>query len=105
TGHNLPQAQLLWPVLMVASLVVAGLVSDSYWLFMAETVLFSIASFGNVLSLQMNILKHGSAAPELAGTSSIWRMPWRYYWRADGIPWVATLIPVTGIVLIVARAT
>ncbi|MCX8981064.1 hypothetical protein NLN92_24070 [Citrobacter portucalensis] len=75
TGHNLPQAQLLWPVLMVASLVVAGLVSDSYWLFMAETVLFIIASFGNVLSLQMNILKHGSAVPELAGTSSIWRMP------------------------------
>lgn len=65
--RNLRQAQLLWPVLMVVSLIVVGLVSSHYWLFMVATFLFGIASFGNVPPLQMSVLKHGSTAPELAG--------------------------------------
>lgn len=111
--RNLRQALLLWPVLMVASLAVVGLVSDSYWLFMVAAFLFGIASFGNVPPLQMNVLKHGSAAPELAGTANISAfnlanalggiiggLTVDSTLGAVGIPWVATLVPVTGIVFV-----
>lgn len=108
--RNLRQAQLLWPVLMVVSLIVVGLVSSHYWLFMVATFLFGIASFGNVPPLQMNVMKHGSAAPELAGTANISAfnlanalggviggLTVDSTFGAAGIPWVATLIPLAGI--------
>ncbi|RPH25531.1 MFS transporter [Buttiauxella warmboldiae] len=111
--RNLRHAQLLWPLLMVASLVIVGLVSSHYWLFMAATFLFGIASFGNVPPLQMSVLKHGSAAPELAGTANISAfnlanalggiiggLTVDSTLGAVGIPWVATLIPVAGIAFV-----
>lgn len=111
--RNLRQAQLLWPVLMVVSLIVVGLVSSHYWLFMVATFLFGIASFGNVPPLQMSVLKHGSTAPELAGTANISAfnlanalggiiggLTVDSALGAAGIPWVAILIPVAGIAFV-----
>lgn len=114
--RNLRRAQWLWPVLMVASLVIVGLVSSHYWLFMAATFLFGIASFGNVPPLQMSVLKHGSTAPELAGTANISAFNLANALGgiiggltvdsaigAAGIPWVATLIPVAGILFVLVN--
>lgn len=111
--RNLRQAQLLWPFLMVASLIVVGLVSSHYWLFMAATFLFGIASFGNVPPLQINELKQGSTAPELAGTANISAfnlanalggiiggLTVDSVIGATSIPWVSILIPIAGIAFV-----
>lgn len=111
--RNLRHAQLLWPVLMVVTLVLVGLVSSHYWLFMVATFLFGIASFGNVPPLQMNVMQHGSAAPELAGTANISAFNLANALGgiiggvavdstlgAASIPWVAIVIPVVGIVFV-----
>ena len=91
-------------VLFIAANLVSAL-STSYWLFMVATFLFGIASFGNVPPLQMNVMKHGSAATELAGTANISAfnlanalggiiggLTVDSTFGAAGIPWVATLI-------------
>lgn len=111
--HNLHRAQLIWPILMILSLVVIGVVSSNYWLFMGATFLFGIASFANVPPLQMYVLKHGSAAPELAATANISAFNLANALGgiiggitvdstlgAAGIPWIATVIPLTGILFV-----
>lgn len=38
---------------------------------MAASVVFGIASFANVPSLQMRVMRHAGSAPELAATANI----------------------------------
>jgi len=56
---------------MIASLIIAGFVAPFKWLFLAAAFAFGIASFANVPSMQMRVMKYGKAAPELAATANI----------------------------------
>jgi MFS transporter, DHA1 family, inner membrane transport protein len=68
---NLSRALKLWPAAMIASLVVVGLVAKHPWLFVAAAFVFGVMSFANVPPMQMRVMQHGSAAPELAATANI----------------------------------
>jgi DHA1 family inner membrane transport protein len=68
---NLRLSLILWPVAMVASLIVVGLVAPLKWPFLAAAFIFGIASFANVPPMQMRVMKYGKAAPELAATANI----------------------------------
>ena len=68
---NLRLSLILWPAAMTASLIVAGFVAPFKWPFLAAAFVFGIASFANVPSMQMRVMKYGKAAPELAATANI----------------------------------
>jgi MFS transporter, DHA1 family, inner membrane transport protein len=68
---NLRLSLLLWPAAMIVSLIVVGLVAPFKWPFLAAAFVFGIASFANVPSMQMRVMKYGKAAPELAATANI----------------------------------
>jgi len=68
---NLRLSLILWPAAMIASLIVAGFVAPFKWPFLAAAFVFGIASFANVPSMQMRVMKCGKAAPELAATANI----------------------------------
>ena len=68
---NLRLSLILWPAAMIASLIVAGFVAPFKWPFLAAAFVFGIASFANVPSMQMRVMKYGKAAPELAATANI----------------------------------
>jgi MFS transporter, DHA1 family, inner membrane transport protein len=68
---NLSRALKLWPAAMIASLIVVGLVGKQPTLFVIAAFVFGVMSFANVPPMQMRVMKHGSAAPELAATANI----------------------------------
>jgi MFS transporter, DHA1 family, inner membrane transport protein len=68
---NLGRALKLWPAAMIASLIAVGLVAKQPWLFVAASFVFGVVSFANVPPMQMRVMKHGGAAPELAATANI----------------------------------
>jgi MFS transporter, DHA1 family, inner membrane transport protein len=68
---NLSRALKLWPAAMIASLIVVGLVAKQPTLFVIAAFVFGVMSFANVPPMQMRVMKHGSAAPELAATANI----------------------------------
>jgi DHA1 family inner membrane transport protein len=68
---NLRLSLILWPVAMIASLIVVGLVAPFKWPFLAAAFGFGVASFANVPPMQMRVMKYGQAAPELAATANI----------------------------------
>jgi MFS transporter, DHA1 family, inner membrane transport protein len=68
---DLSRALKLWPAAMIVSLIVVGLVAKQPWLFVAASFVFGVVSFANVPPMQMRVMKHGGAAPELAATANI----------------------------------
>ncbi|MCU0927321.1 MAG: MFS transporter, partial [Hydrogenophaga sp.] len=68
---NLSRALKLWPAAMIASLIVVGLVASQPWLFVGSAFVFGVVSFANVPPMQMRVMQHGGAAPELAATANI----------------------------------
>jgi MFS transporter, DHA1 family, inner membrane transport protein len=68
---NLSRALKIWPTAMIASLIVVGLVAKHPVLFVVAAFVFGVMSFANVPPMQMRVMKHGSAAPELAATANI----------------------------------
>jgi MFS transporter, DHA1 family, inner membrane transport protein len=68
---NLSRALKIWPAAMIASLMVVGLVAKHPVLFVVAAFVFGVMSFANVPPMQMRVMKHGSAAPELAATANI----------------------------------
>jgi MFS transporter, DHA1 family, inner membrane transport protein len=68
---DLSRALKLWPAAMIASLVLVGLVAKLPWLFVGAAFVFGVVSFANVPPMQMRVMKHGGAAPELAATANI----------------------------------
>ncbi|UXH77525.1 MFS transporter [Roseateles amylovorans] len=68
---NLRWSLMGWPVAMIAALLAAGWLAPYKWPFLAAAFVFGITSFANVPSLQMRVMKHGQAAPELAATANI----------------------------------
>jgi DHA1 family inner membrane transport protein len=74
-GHsadrNLSSTLVLWPFLMILSLLLIALLVHSHWGFMLAVFVFGIASFANVSPMQMRVMKYGVDAPELAATANI----------------------------------
>lgn len=68
---NLHLSLIGWPAAMIVALVIVGLVAPNAWAFLAAAFVFGIVSFANVPPMQMRVMKHGSAAPELAATANI----------------------------------
>ena len=68
---NLSRALKLWPAAMIAALLVVGVVASHAWLFVAAAFAFGVVSFANVPPMQMRVMQHGGAAPELAATANI----------------------------------
>jgi MFS transporter, DHA1 family, inner membrane transport protein len=68
---NLSRALKFWPLAMIASLIVVGLVAKHPVLFVIAAFVFGVMSFANVPPMQMRVMKYGSAAPELAATANI----------------------------------
>ena len=68
---NLSRALKLWPAAMIAALLAVGVVASHAWLFVAAAFAFGIVSFANVPPMQMRVMQHGGAAPELAATANI----------------------------------
>jgi MFS transporter, DHA1 family, inner membrane transport protein len=68
---NLSRALKIWPAAMIASLLVVGVVASHPILFVIAAFVFGVMSFANVPPMQMRVMKHGSAAPELAATANI----------------------------------
>src|SRR5260370_16768941 len=68
---NLRLSLILWPAAMIVSLIIAGFVAPFKWPFLAAAFVFGVASFANVPSMQMRVMKYGKAAPKLAATPNI----------------------------------
>lgn len=68
---NLRRALFGGVIAMVVSLLIVGFSTGNVWTFVAASVVFGIASFANVPSLQMRVMRHAGSAPELAATANI----------------------------------
>jgi DHA1 family inner membrane transport protein len=114
--RNLRLSLIGWPAAMIVSLIVVGLVAPHKWAFLAASLGFGIASFANVPPLQMRVMKHGGAAPELAATANIsafnianalggviggWVVD--SHFGAGAIPFAAALVPTIGLLFILSR--
>lgn len=110
---NLHGALRLWPLAMIVSLAIVGLVAHQPWAFLAAAFVFGIASFANVPAMQMRVMKHGGAAPELAATANISAFNLANalggiiggavidsHYGAAMIPYAAAVVPLLGVLLI-----
>jgi DHA1 family inner membrane transport protein len=68
---NLRLSLIAWPAAMIVALLVVGLVAANPWAFVASAFVFGITAFANVPPMQMQVMRHGAAAPELAATANI----------------------------------
>jgi MFS transporter, DHA1 family, inner membrane transport protein len=68
---DLSRALKIWPAAMIVALLLVGLLAPYQWPFVAAAFAFGIVSFANVPPMQMRVMKHGGAAPELAATANI----------------------------------
>jgi len=69
--RNLSVTLMIWPLAMILSLTLIGVVIHSSWAFTAAAFIFGVASFANVSPMQMRVMKHGTKAPELSATANI----------------------------------
>lgn len=114
--RNLRLSLILWPLAMITSLIIVGFVAPFQWLFVIAAFVFGIASFANVPSMQMRVMKYGQKAPELAATANI--SAFNIANALGGvigalivdsrvgpaaIPYWAVLIPILGIVFILTQ--
>lgn len=113
---NLRFSLMFWPAAMIVTLIAAGLVAPYKWPFLVTAFLFGIASFANVPSMQMRVMKHGGKAPELAATANISAFNLANalggiiggivvdsHWGAAAIPFAAAAIPLLGVLFIVSQ--
>jgi len=69
--RNLSSTLVLWPFVMMLSLLLVAVLVRSHWGFLLAVFGFGIASFANVAPMQMRVMKYGVDAPELAATANI----------------------------------
>ncbi|WP_028113487.1 MFS transporter [Ferrimonas kyonanensis] len=113
SDNNLQRASLLWSVAMIASLLLVGRSLGNQPLFIASTFVFGIAAFANVPAMQLRVMNHGGEGQELAATANISAFNLANAFGgflggtvldgplgADGIPYIATLLPLLGVMLI-----
>ncbi len=106
---SLRQALRWWPAAMIASLIVVGLVASWKWPFLLAAFGFGLASFANVSPMQMQVMSHGTEAPELVATANIaafnvanaiggalggWLVDSQY--GPAAVPFAAAVIPLVG---------
>lgn len=113
---NLSRALIIWPVAMILVLLIAGFLAPFKWPFVAIAFVFGIVSFANVPPMQMRVMKHGGAAPELAATANISAFNIANAvggviggsvvdstWGAAAIPFAAVIIPIAGLIFIMMQ--
>ncbi|WP_185826851.1 MFS transporter [Shewanella canadensis] len=116
--NNLSLSLIMWPIAMVISLAFIGMAAPYKIPFVIASFIFGIASFANVPSLQMRVMKYGAEAPELTATANISAFNianalggaiGAYVvdstMGASMIPYAAMLIPVIGIIFIMSQET
>ena len=114
--RNLRLSLIGWPIAMIGSLLLAGLVAPHKWAFLSASFGFGIASFANVPPLQMRVMKHGGDAPELAATANISAfnianalggviggLVVDSHFGAGAIPFAAALVPAIGLLFILSQ--
>lgn len=115
---NLSLSLIMWPIAMVISLALVGMAAPYKIPFVIASFIFGIASFANVPSLQMRVMKYGAEAPELTATANISAFNianalggaiGAYVvdstMGASMIPYAAMLIPIIGILFIMTQET
>jgi len=115
---NLSLSLIMWPIAMVISLALVGMAAPYKIPFVIASFIFGIASFANVPSLQMRVMKYGAKAPELTATANISAFNianalggaiGAYVvdstMGASMIPYAAMLIPIIGILFIMTQET
>lgn len=68
---NLDRSLITGAIFMIVSMIILGFVDTNYYLFWIFAFIFGIGTFFNVPSMQMNVMRYGTQAPELAGTANI----------------------------------
>lgn len=119
-GHgadrNLSATLVLWPFMMIVSLLLVAVLIHSHWGFMLAVFGFGIAAFANVSPMQMRVMKYGGAAPELAATANISAFNLANsiggavggyvidapYYGGNYVPYAAVAVSVLGLALILA---
>ncbi|MCL9777375.1 MFS transporter [Vibrio methylphosphonaticus] len=112
---NLQKASVYWALAMIVSLVLVGLAVNNQWLFVAAVFVFGVASFANVPAMQLRVMNHGGEGQELAATANISAFNLANAFGgllggividsqlgASMIPFAAVVIPVIGLIVIVA---
>ncbi|MEN0106775.1 MAG: MFS transporter [Pseudomonas sp.] len=105
-----------WPVAMIATLFIAGLVAPYKWPLVVISFVFGVTAFANVAPMQMRVMKYGTAAPELAATANIsafnianalggiiGSVVIDSHLGAAAIPFAAMAVPVLGVVFILSQ--
>lgn len=113
---NLRLSLIGWPLAMIASLVVAYLVSSNPYAFLLAVFAFGVTSFANVPALQMRVMNYGGKAPELAATANISAFNVANalggmiggavidsHFGAQAIPFAAAIIPIVGVLFILTQ--
>ncbi len=113
---NLRLSLILWPTAMIVSLIIVGLVTPFKWPFLAAAFVFGVASFANVPSMQMRVMKYGKAAPELAATANISAFNFANAlggiiggvavdssFGASAIPFAAAIVPAVALLFILSQ--
>ncbi|NMX60322.1 MFS transporter [Pseudomonas sp. WS 5079] len=113
---NLRLSLIGWPLAMIASLVVAYLVSSNPYAFLLAVFAFGVTSFANVPTLQMRVMNYGGKAPELAATANISAFNVANalggmiggavidsHFGAQAIPFAAAIIPIVGVLFILTQ--
>ena len=68
---NLDKTLIFGSVIMILSMVALGLFGSNYYSFWILSFVFGVSTFFNVPWMQLNVMRYGSKAPELAGTANI----------------------------------
>lgn len=113
---NLRLSLIGWPIAMIVTLVAAYFAESNLYGFLAAAFAFGIASFANVPTLQMRVMKYASRAPELAATANISAFNIANalggviggavidsQFGAQGIPLAAAIIPLVGVLFILTQ--
>lgn len=114
--QNLSRALVVWPAAMILVLLIVGVLAPFKWLFAIAAFVFGVVSFANVPPMQMRVMKHGGAAPELAATANISAFNIANAlggviggavvdsaWGAAAIPFAAAVVPVAGLIFILSQ--
>ena len=113
---NLRRSLIVWPIAMIAALVLVGFVAPYKWLFLVAAFIYGVTTFANLPPMQMRVMKYGAKAPELAATANISAFNIANalggfiggavidsHLGASAIPFAAAIIPVLGLLLILTQ--
>jgi DHA1 family inner membrane transport protein len=113
---NLHRSLIVWPIAMIAALVLVGFLAPYKWLFLIAAFIYGVTTFANLPPMQMRVMKYGSKAPELAATANISAFNIANalggfiggavidsHLGAVAIPFAAAIIPVLGLLFILSQ--